>query len=321
MCAVSTAVATGISLAIAGTTAVASIGMGIYSQQQQAQQAAAQQSMARQQFAAQQSMQIMQQQQSMQMQALQRQASMRMSMQQQQQQLQMQNSAQQLQMKMQSQQMLIQQQQNNARMAMQQEQSRSSQNLQRQITQSQMDLQREQSNASIRNNFMQQQRQVINQRAQIIAQNEIDRDIYQDQNEEARDQNLLNNESANRGYVAEQAKLNEVRQKALFEQQNLIAKSIGAKGAILASGRSGQSIGLLLQDVDRQKGFAQAQEFASLDSARDQAIIAMDAIYLQNQTNNNKAASSIGAKPKDPYLPKMPENPTLVGLGIENPYI
>jgi hypothetical protein len=325
MCVVSGAVAgaaaINATLAISAVTGAASIAMGIASQQQQAQQAAAQQAMASQQFAAQQSMQILQQQSAMQMQAQQQQAQMQLAQSQQLSSAQFSSSQFLASQRQQAQQMMMQQQQSNARMAIEAQQLRESQAMQQRTSMAQMELQRSQVNAQIINANKQQQRQVINQRAQIIAQDEIDRTLFQSNLEEARDQNLLNNEAANRTYVAEQAKLNEVRQEALFEQQNIIARSIGAKGSILATGRSGQSIGLLLQDVDRQAGFAEAQEMASLDSARDQAIIAMDAAYLENQSSNNKAASSIGAKPKDPYLPKMPDNPTLVGLGIENPYI
>jgi hypothetical protein len=321
MCPITTPVALAWGLGISAVATTASIGMGIYSQQQQAAQAAAQQSMAQQQFSASQNMQMMQQEQSMQLQAQQQQAQMQMSQSQQLRSAQLSNSQFLVSQKQQANQMMMQQQQSNARMAIEAQQLRESQAMQQKTSMAQMELQRSQVNAQIINAHKQQQRQVINQRAQIISQNEIDRTLYQTTTEEARDQNLLNNEAANRTYIAEQAKLNEVRQKALFEQQNIIARSIGAKGTILAAGRSGQSIGLLLQDVDRQAGFAESQEMASLDSARDQAIISMDAAYLQNQSSNNKAASSIGANPKDPYLPKMPDNPTLVGLGIENPYV
>ena len=154
-----------------------------------------------------------------------------------------------------------------------------------------------------------------------MRRNEIDRQLYQSSVEDAREQITLNNEGANRAQVAEQAKLNEVRKKALFEQQNLLAKSIGAKGSILARGQSGQSIGLLSMDVDRQKGFAEAQEMASLDSAGEQALLNMDAAYLQAESQNNKASSQIGFNPTNPYLPTNPKAPQLVGLNIDNPYV
>lgn len=154
-----------------------------------------------------------------------------------------------------------------------------------------------------------------------MRRNEIDRQLYQGSVEDAREQVTLNNEGANRAQLAEQAKLNEVRKKALFEQQNLLAKSIGAKGSILARGQSGQSIGLLTMDVDRQKGFAEAQEMASLDSASEQALINMDAAYLQAESQNNKAESQIGFNPTNPYLPTNPKAPQLVGLNIDNPYV
>ena len=298
MCAITTATAAAYTLAISAATLVTSVGMGVYSAQQQAQQARAQQSMQMRQMQQQQQMQSAQMMQSSQMQ-----------------QMQMTN-----QMRNQQRQALQSQQQHHANAMMQQSQLRQQQDLQRKTSAQQMDLQRQQANARILNQYSEQKRQVINQRAQIMAQNQIERLSHQQQKEEARDQVLLNNEAANRAYVAEQGKLNEVRQKALFEQQNILAKSIGSKGSILATGRAGQSIGLLLQDVDRQAGFAEAQENASLDSARDHAIIAMDSAWLQNQSQNNKAAGSIGFNPDNPYLPEMPDTPSMVGLGIANPF-
>lgn len=187
--------------------------------------------------------------------------------------------------------------------------------------QQQTELSRQQSNAQLIQTFQQQKSTVINQRAQILAQNEIDRLAFQQSKEEAQEQIKLNNQGTSRAFIAEQAKLNEVRKKALFEQQNILAKAIGTKGSILASGQSGQSIGLLVADVDRQAGFAEAQELATLDSARDQAVIALDTAYLQNESANNQAISSINYNPPNPYLPKPPEAPQLVGLGISNPYI
>ena len=112
--------------------------------------------------------------------------------------------------------------------------------------------------------------------------------------------------------MAEQAKISEAEKKAAFEQQALLAKSIGAKGSILAAGRSGQSVGLLVNDVERQLGFAMAQEDAMAEGVREQAGIAMEGASLQNQSSNNVAASEITYDPSQPYLPKGPDMPNFI---------
>ena len=65
--------------------------------------------------------------------------------------------------------------------------------------------------------------------------------IYQRSKETYEEQARLNNEAANRVYMGEQAKIDEARKQAAFEAQSILAKSIGTKGKVLASGRSGQS--------------------------------------------------------------------------------
>lgn len=145
-----------------------------------------------------------------------------------------------------------------------------------------------------------------------MDRNEAQRVTYQRDVERARLQTDLNAEAANRVYKGEQAKVVQAKKKAAFEQQAILAKSIGAKGNILAAGRTGQSVGLLLNDVERQAGFATAQELAQLDSVRDVSSIAMDSAYLQNQSADNQAYSQIGFAPANPYLPQMPDTPAFI---------
>ena len=173
-------------------------------------------------------------------------------------------------------------------------------------------LQVAQSNAQILNNYRQQQQQVLNDRAGIMSRHEADKLTYQRSVERFDTQQRFNNEAANRSYVAEQDKMNEARKKAAFEQQAILAKSIGAKGSILAAGRTGQSVGLLVNDVERQAGFAMAQESAMLESKKQAAGIGMEGAFLQAQSANNQALSQVGFNPSDPYLPSMPDTPEFV---------
>ena len=177
-------------------------------------------------------------------------------------------------------------------------------------------LQVEQANAQLINSYNQARQQVENERQNLMGKNEADRLAYQRGREAADRQILNNNEAANRVYISEQEKLSEARKAAAFEQQSILAKSIGAKGSILASGRTGQSIGLLLLDVERQAGFKTAQETAMLESEKNAVAIGIESAFLQNLSANNQAESNVGYQPGDPILPEMPELPTFVGLAI-----
>lgn len=150
----------------------------------------------------------------------------------------------------------------------------------------------------------------------------MDKNSYQKSLEHAKDQNRLSNEAANRQYIKEQSKLSEVRKKAAFNQQSILAKAIGAKGSILASGRTGKSVGLLVKDVERQKGFQLAQSDASVKSAREAAIIGMESGWLNAQSENNIAYSKIDLFPTKPLLSNEPSRPNFInpiGLAIDDP--
>jgi len=208
-------------------------------------------------------------------------------------------------------------------MLQQQQQQRDALLLQQKQAIANRDLQVTQAHVQQINQYNQQRQQVLNERINISARHLANKNIYQQSVEQAKKQAGFNNQAANRAYVAEQNKLTEARKKAAFEQQTILAKAIGSKGTILAAGRTGQSVGLLARDVERQKGFAQAQVAATLDSQRDASIIAMEGAWLQNQSANNQALSNIGYNPPDPYLPDLPQLPKFVGgigLAIDSPY-
>ena len=179
-------------------------------------------------------------------------------------------------------------------------------------------LQVQQSNTQIANQYQQQIQAVRNERVALLARNTAERNEYQKSKETAVAQSKLNNEAANRAYVGQQNKLDEARKRAAFAQQTLLAKAIGTKGTILASGRTGQSVGLLVRDVDRQQGFATAQDIASIDSARNAAIVAMEGDYLKAQSANNRALSQVGYDPGNPLLPDLPQRPKFIeGIGLQ----
>ena len=115
-----------------------------------------------------------------------------------------------------------------------------------------------------------------------------------------------NNNALNKSYAQEQLKLQEARTAAAFKAQSNYAKAIGNKGAILSAGQSGQSIGLLALDVDRQEGIATAEQNAGLRSAEASAGVAMDVAYDQAQSSNNQAFSQVGLPVQAPTLAPDP---------------
>jgi len=110
------------------------------------------------------------------------------------------------------------------------------------------------------------------------------------------------NSGVNKSYVSEQIKFQEAQAKAAFKSQDILRKSIGAQGRILASGATGQSVGLLALDAERQAGFAQAQTNASVDSAAIQGAITQDIAFDQAQSSANQAFSRTDVTPQAPVL-------------------
>jgi|TARA_R100000482_G_scaffold122998_1_gene71910 hypothetical protein len=221
----------------------------------------------------------------------------------------------QAQLNMQAQQTVRQQQMQRQQMLQAQEQQRMNMMLSQRQQREQYNMQIQQANVNIANQYNQQRRQVEQERALIQARYAADRLNAQRSKENTEDQKRFNNEAANKIYQQEQTKISEAKKKAAFASQAALAKSIGAKGSILAAGRTGQSVGLLLNDVERQAGFAQAQADAQLASTMEQSQISMDQGYLQALGANQRAENNRVMEPSNPYMPTLPEVPNFV-----NPY-
>ena len=110
------------------------------------------------------------------------------------------------------------------------------------------------------------------------------------------------NSAVNKTYVQEQNKIAESRQKAAFKTQEILRKSIGIQGKILASGATGQSVGLLALDAERQAGFAQAQQNASVDSAVLQGAVTQDIAFDQAKSSANQAFNRTPPPSQAPIL-------------------
>lgn len=152
-------------------------------------------------------------------------------------------------------------------------------------------------NAQTQANFERQQIQakhIGDVRAQQAATNSYVRQIFN------------NDTAANKVYMQEQAVLQEARDKAAFRSQEIYAKQIGAVGSVLSTGMSGQSVGLLALDAERQGGFAQAQSDASIRSAEAMSAIRSDMAFNKAEGANNEAASRLPAPVTAPQYSPWP---------------
>ena len=214
-------------------------------------------------------------------------------------------------------QMQMQQEHQRQSMMQQMNQQRDNQILQQRQAQQSHNLQVEQSNVQMLNQYKQQQQAWRAEVGSIQNRHSADKLSYQRSREQYEKQIKNNAEGANRVYMQEQAKVTEVKKAAAFKMQENLAKAIGTEGTILASGRTGQSVGLLVNDVNRQMGFQQAQELAMMDSKEQQAHLQMDTAWIQANSANNQALGQVGWNPADPYMPEAPKAPTFVeGIGL-----
>ena len=117
-------------------------------------------------------------------------------------------------------------------------------------------------------------------------------------------------QSANKAWVSQQQKFNEVKDKAAFKSQTILAKMIGSKGKVLASGATGQSVGLLALDAERRGGFAQAEQDATVRSAEMAMGNSMETTRIKALSNANKIGSMLDFPVQAPQL-----SPEPVGIG------
>tara|TARA_Y100000004_G_scaffold82675_1_gene92707 strand:+ start:1235 stop:1870 length:636 start_codon:yes stop_codon:yes gene_type:complete len=164
----------------------------------------------------------------------------------------------------------------------------------------QMQARQAQQNIDLQARQRTEQAQLANKRAatqyagQVRAQQASTKSFYQQLD------NI--NSAANKTYVQEQNKIAESRQKAAFKTQEILRKSIGIQGKILASGATGQSVGLLALDAERQAGFAQAQQNASVDSAVLQGAVTQDIAFDQAKSAANQAFNRTPPPSQAPIL-------------------
>jgi len=156
-----------------------------------------------------------------------------------------------------------------------------------------------------------QQQQVAFANAQAQQQFQAQMAAYRQSETTFNEQIRLNAEAANRAYVAEQQKLGFEQQKAALEAHKSMITSMQAEGTVLASGRTGQSIGILANDATREYSRDLATLGMSLGYAYQDYYSGTDSIFNQAQSAMNQAQSNRMLQPTAPL--RMP-GPSSFGL-------
>lgn len=164
--------------------------------------------------------------------------------------------------------------------------------------------------------YQQQQQQAAYENALAQRQYQSQMIAYEQSERAYAQQIRLNSEAANESYMAKQRELQAEFRKASEEAQRLSVKSLQQQGQILASGRTGQSIGLLMADAERMEGRDFAMLGQNLAYATEDYYLGAQGIFNQAQTQQNIAASQRTLRPSEPIPIPGPSGISLVaGLG------
>jgi hypothetical protein len=161
------------------------------------------------------------------------------------------------------------------------------------------------------------------QQAQASYQNQIAQAQYQQEvqayqiNQQAYQQQIeANAAAANRAYQREQLKLQEKQAEAKQKAQDLLIEKLQSQGQVLASGRTGQSLKILVSDAERDYGKDLANLGTNLGYAMQSYSMTAEDIYRDAESANNVAASQRMLKPISPIATPGPSTLGLVaGLG------
>ena len=107
----------------------------------------------------------------------------------------------------------------------------------------------------------------------------------------------FNQQAANRGYQQQQLKFKGEFDQATQKAEELLTKRLQAQGIIMASGRTGQSVGALLTDAQRVEGRDLGTLGLNLAYAQQDYGFGMEDIYQQQKSANVQAASQRTAQP------------------------
>ena len=107
----------------------------------------------------------------------------------------------------------------------------------------------------------------------------------------------FNQQAANRAYQQQQLKFKGEFDQATQKAEELLTKRLQAQGNIMASGRTGQSVGALLTDAQRTEGRDLGTLGLNLAYAQQDYGFGMESIFQQQQVGNVSAASQRLATP------------------------
>jgi len=162
-----------------------------------------------------------------------------------------------------------------------------------------------------------QQQQEANYQNSVAQQQYLNQTAaYQQSERSYQEQTVLNMNAANRAYLSEQGKLAAQFRQASEEAQKLSVKAFQQQGLVLASGRTGQSMGLLMADAERSYGRDYAMLGQNLAYANQDYFTGTESIFNQAQSQQNLAASQRMVAPTAPLPMPGPSGIGLVaGLG------
>lgn len=123
---------------------------------------------------------------------------------------------------------------------------------------------------------------------------------------------ISNNQlEANRALSAVNNKLQEKRNVSAFESQRQMANAVQAQGAVLSTGKAGQSFLLNALDADRTLGFEMAEIEQTLYDARRASGIEAEGIRLDQHSSNVAAWNGLPASPLAPEASILPVAPIM----------
>jgi hypothetical protein len=161
------------------------------------------------------------------------------------------------------------------------------------------------------------QRSTANLQQQLAYQTDLTR--YQASQEALKTQLGFNSGSYNRANLLEQQKVQDAAAKAAFEGQKLLATNLQAQGSVLASGRTGQSIGLLANDADRAYGRDAAMLNQNMEASLGDYYQNSAFAYLQKLNQDADAYNKMMPEPIRPMdLPDVGK-PVFASYGKSSP--
>ena len=145
----------------------------------------------------------------------------------------------------------------------------------------------------------QQQANMTNLQAEAQYQQQLNQAILSETRAETQEQfNRLNRNDA---LEAANAKLRDQQILKSFEAERLMASSIQAQGSILSTGRSGQSIGILVNDELAKLGRDKRMLNRNYESSTADFYSASTNAFLLEAQGNSEAIASIMPRPSEPF--------------------